>query len=131
MSEFKFLQSSSERFVDQLFKRSGLRPVKTFAQLLDVVSSQRDYDSRWRKYSIYLSTQHNLIIQREDITVHQNEDDRDYLYIFKTVAELRSFFDCQDEDPAYEDGIKRIGRAEQSLMHALTTLGVDLAEEVE
>lgn len=133
MSDFKFaaMDINKDDLVDMQFEVTGARPRKAKCVEIARVSSKGFSTSRWRDYRVHVTAHRNLILERHDITIYVDEENRFYCYVFKCMAELRSFFDCDDVDPVFEDGIKRIGKAEQLLMDALRALGVDLADEVE
>jgi hypothetical protein len=133
MSDFKFaaMDINKDDLVDMQFEVTGARPRRAKCIEIARVSTKGYSTPRWRNYIVHMTAKRNLLLERHDITIYENEQNRFYCYVFKCMAELRAFFDCNDIDPAFEDGIKRIGRAEQELMNALTVLGVDIAEEVD
>ncbi len=133
MSDFKFaaMDINKEDLVEMYFEVTGSRPRKAKCVEIARVSTKGYSTPRWRNYIVHVTAQRNLLLERHDITIYDNEQNRFYCYVFKCIAELREFFDCKDVDLAYEDGIKRVGKAEQLLLEALHVLDIDLSDSID
>jgi hypothetical protein len=123
------LRPQDKDFEVKILKVTNSRPVKFKGIQLTYCGTSHnnahpDYSGvvgRWRDYTVYLTSGGNLLLEREDLTCWQGEEDRRFTTLFKSEDQLKGLF----------DKMEHIGKAEKILMTALEGLGIDLSKDLD